>query len=530
MKSGNFKFNIRHSIRTKITILLTVVISCLVLLLLLVNNTLSEKFYLSDKRDSMLSTYESINSTMDSYDSGEINKSQMNARIEQISNSAAISTIVVNSDWTLVYTNVRGESDLLYRLQMSLFNSDVFNAKNGVESSHAGAANDGSINMSGKGVEEKRHIIESNDRYTLQQIYDARLQDDYYELWGTLDNGNSIMLRMAIQGIKDNVKISNEFITYIGFGILILGIIAAYSFSRYISKPILQLSSIAERMSELDFNAKYLGNDQGEIGMLGKSMNNMSEKLEQNISQLKSANLELKRDIDKKEKIDEMRTDFLSNVSHELKTPISLIQGYAEGLKEGITDDPESMDFYCDVIIDEAAKMNNMVKKLLSLNQIEFGNEELVMERFDIVELISSILESNKLRIEQADITVEFPQENEKIYVWSDEYKIEEVVTNYLSNALNHCEFEKIIKISLENVDDDIRVSVFNTGKNIPDEDLENIWIKFYKVDKARTREYGGNGIGLSIVKAIMDSYGKKCGAVNHENGVEFWFDLDGKA
>lgn len=96
-----------------------------------------------------------------------------------------------------------------------------------------------------------------------------------------------------------------------------------------------------------------------------------------------------------------MRSDFLSNVSHELKTPIALIQGYAEGLKEGISDDPESMEFYCDVIIDESNKMNEMVKKLLTLNQIEFGDEETVLERFDIVELLNSVISANTLRASQ---------------------------------------------------------------------------------------------------------------------------------
>ena len=283
-------------------------------------------------------------------------------------------------------------------------------------------------------------------------------------------------------------------------------------------------------MAAMDFDARYEGNDKGEIGILGESMNYMSSRLEQNIAQLKSANLELQRDIDKKVKIDQMRTEFLSNVSHELKTPIALIQGYAEGLKEGITDDPESMDFYCSVIMDEANKMNMMVKKLLTLNQIEFGDEELVMERFDIIELVSSVVNANELRAGQKGIKIIFNQADEHIDVWSDEYKIEEVITNYISNAINHCDFEKKIEVNVKKNGDNIRVSVFNTGKNIPEEDINNIWGKFYKVDKARTREYGGNGIGLSIVKAIMDSYGKEYGVRNLDNGVEFWFDLDAKS
>lgn len=146
-----------------------------------------------------------------------------------------------------------------------------------------------------------------------------------------------------------------------------------------------------------------------------------------------------------------MRTDFLSNVSHELKTPIALIQGYAEGLKEGITDDPESMEFYCDVIMDEANKMNTMVKRLLTLNQIEFGNDEPEMERFDINELIASVADANAIRAGQKNMSIVFDNRSEHNFVWADEYKTEEVLTNYISNALNHCDGKRAIEVRTEN-------------------------------------------------------------------------------
>ena len=200
-----------------------------------------------------------------------------------------------------------------------------------------------------------------------------------------------------------------------------------------------------------------------------------------------------------------MRKEFLSHVSHELKTPIALIQGYAEGLKENITDDEESKDFYCEVIADEAKKMNAMVKKLLTLNQIEFGNNQLSMQRFDVFE------------------------EEAPVYVWADELMIEEVFSNYLSNALNHVYENGTIRIWFERMDSNLRIHVYNDGKCIPEEELNKLWIKFYKVDKARTREYGGNGIGLSIVAATMKAHGKDFGVANKENGVDFYFDLDAK-
>ena len=298
--------------------------------------------------------------------------------------------------------------------------------------------------------------------------------------------------------------------------------------SRRLSQPMMELAELSQRMADLDFNAKFVSHQNNEIGFLGQHMNQLSETLEQTISELKTANNELQKDIEHKTQIDEMRKDFLSNVSHELKTPIALIQGYAEGLKECINDDPESRDFYCEVIMDEAGKMNTMVKNLLALNQLEFGNDITSMERFDIADLVQNVLNSVGILMEQKGIHLIF-KADEPLYVWADEFKVEQVVTNYVSNAINHCDYDKIIEVKLVRNGGSVRVSVFNTGNPIPENDLDKIWIKFYKVDKARTREYGGSGIGLSIVKAVMESMNKEYGVKNYDNGVEFWFEVDGK-
>ena len=248
-------------------------------------------------------------------------------------------------------------------------------------------------------------------------------------------------------------------------------------------RPVEELSGIAKRMSNLDFNIKYTVESNDEIGELGHSINLLSEKLEDTISDLKSANNQLQTDIEQKVQVDEMRKEFLSNVTHELKTPIALIQGYAEGLKDNISEDAESREFYCDVIIDEASKMNKMVKKLLTLNQLEFGNEMVELERFDVVSLIRSVLDNSEILIKQNDIRVQFEQA-EPMDVWADEYMMEEVVTNYLTNAIHYAKNEKVIDIRVVKEEKKVRVSFFNTGEPIPEEDIEKIWIKFYKVDK----------------------------------------------
>ena len=345
---------------------------------------------------------------------------------------------------------------------------------------------------------------------------------------GQLDEEHYFIIRTPLESIRESADISNKFYFAVGLMIIILSGLVIMVVTRRITRPISELTELSRKMSDLDFEAKYESKVGNEIDVLGDNFNRMSSQLETTISELKSANNELQRDIEDKIKIDKMRKEFLDNVSHELKTPIALIQGYAEGLKENISDDPESREFYCDVIMDEASKMNKLVKNLLTLNQLESGKDAVVMERFDIVSLIRGVLQTMNIMIGQKNAKVIFEAEK-PVYVWADEFKIEEVVTNYVSNALNHLEGEKEIEIKLQDEGNRVKISVFNTGTPIPEADVPNLWNKFYKVDKARTREYGGSGIGLSIVKAIMESMNQEYGVQNFDNGVEFWFTLDRK-
>ena len=376
--------------------------------------------------------------------------------------------------------------------------------------------------------DDQEKILKHSDDYVVRKIRDPQSGTDYLEMWGYLSDSVFVTMRSPLDSIRESANLANQFLIYLGIFGMFFGGILVWIFSRRITKPVLELARLSEDMANLNFDAKYTSGGKNEIGVLGENFNKMSDQLEKTISELKTANNQLQQDIEQKEKLENMRNEFLGNVSHELKTPIALIQGYAEGLKEGINDDPESTEFYCDVIIDEAGKMNRMVKNLLALNQLEFGEDDVQFERFDITSLISGVLQSLDILIEQKEAQVIFRHKN-PVYVWADEFKVEQVVRNYVNNALNHIDGEKVIEIKITQENDMAKITVFNTGTPIPEEDLPHIWEKFYKVDKARTREYGGNGIGLSIVKAIMDSFGKGYGAINHTNGVEFWFELDMK-
>ena len=464
----------------------------------LINAFFLKDYYMSEKKKAIVSAYEVLNQGISG---GLVGDEQFKTSMELICNTDNISIFVMDNSGEPKLATNRDYQILQRKLYSYIFEADTKNST----------------------------VLDKEENYTIRESRERVSQADYLEIVGTLDSGEPFIMQTAIESIRDSAAISNQFFIYVALTAMVFGSVLIWWLSRRISEPILELTDISRRMTELDFNAKFTSGSDNEIGVLGAHMNEMSENLEKTISELKTANNELQRDIEQKTQIDEMRKEFLSNVSHELKTPIALIQGYAEGLKECINDDAESRDFYCEVIMDEAQKMNTMVKNLLSLNQLEFGNDVVTMERFDIVALIRNVLNSSKILMDQKEIHLIFKEE-EPVYVWADEFKIEEVVTNYISNAIHHCEFDKVIEVKIQREDSLVRVSVFNTGQPIPEEDLDKVWIKFFKVDKARTREYGGSGIGLSIVKAIMDSLHRECGVRNYDNGVEFWFELDARA
>ena len=481
---------IKKSIKARLIVTFVGIVVIAFVLIALSNSFLLERYYVAKKTDAIQDVYEKLNQ----YDSLTSDKVQSLKSI----------CIEKNISWVILDTNHSEILDYDSRNANRLYAS-LFGYITGV-------------------APAKSSTLEETDNYTLEVNRDMDM--DYIDMWGMLNNNNVCWMRLPMAGISDSIQISNMFYLYTGMIVVAISILAIWFLSQRLTKPLEELTDISIRMSNLDFNAKYESGGEDEIGVLGQNFNKMSKELEQTISELKTANNELQKDIEKKERIDDMRKEFLSNVSHELKTPIALIQGYAEGLKECINDEAESRDFYCEVIIDEAAKMNNMVKKLLTLNQLEFGNDQISMECFDLTELVRGVVNSAQLLADQKDAQILFVQDT-SVYVWGDEFKIEEVVTNYVSNAINHIDGERKIEIKMQRREGHIRLSVFNTGKPIPEEDIDKIWIKFYKVDKARTREYGGSGIGLSIVKAIMESMNQKFGVKNYENGVEFWFELE---
>ena len=488
-----------HSIRRQLALIFIGLMAGTIFLCWLMNNLFLGQYYIRSRTEVIYEAYHKIQqaANSDTYSTEAFRK-----ELNDVCGIYNITVYVMDANSRLKYASINGGEELEKRLTAYIFGFFT----------------------------DEVEIIEEGDGYVVQQLHTEG--KDFLEMYGRLSTGISFIMHTPLESIRESAKIANRFLAYMGMVATLAGGVIIWFVSTKITKPILELNRISEKMVHLDFEAKYEGGASNEIGLLGENINKLSASLERSISELKTANNELQKDIERKEQIDAMRREFLANVSHELKTPIALIQGYAEGLSEGVNDDPESRSFYCEVIVDEASRMNNMVKKLLTLNQLEFGNDVVAMERFDVAALVKNYVQSAGILTRQNEITVRM-EEYGPVYAWGDVYKTEEVFMNYFSNAVNHClavdkDSGKIIVISLEQRDGKVRIGVFNTGQPIPEESVPHLWEKFYKVDKARTREYGGSGVGLSIVKAIMESMNQKYGVENYNNGVLFWFELDG--
>ena len=331
-----------------------------------------------------------------------------------------------------------------------------------------------------------------------------------------------VMLNTSVSAIEDAVTAFNDYALVLGiFAMIFCGMLSMVLCSNFV-RPILRINEAAKRIADMDFGEKLEIRSHDELGQLAESINHLSSELETKISQLSVANTQLKRDIEQKEKIDLMRRELLSNVSHEFKTPLAIIMGYAEGLQLNINNDEK--DYYCSVINDEAVKLNNLAARLLDLAELETGAIMDVSE-FSLSELAEERLKTMSYMFAEHGITTEFGTEGNCL-LSADAGRIEEVVNNLLANALHHTPDGGRIAVHVSGEDEKVSFSVFNSGSHIPDDSLQRIWESFYKVDKARTRKYGGSGLGLTIVSSIVNLHGGSYSAENTADGVLFRFTL----
>lgn len=335
---------------------------------------------------------------------------------------------------------------------------------------------------------------------------------------------------VEIYSFKGNVD-SNAFVALMltwGSVILILfaSLILVYIYTSRFTKPLIRMSEVTEKMSNMDFSEKCESKTNDEIGALSESINNLSTSLDITLNDLNEKNRQLSDDIEKKQTLEQLRKEFISSISHELKTPIAIIKGYAEGAQLMLeAEDINGAKEYCDIIAKESDRMNGLVFELLELSRYELGDSRLDLEEFELKAFIDDFITSEKIVFEEKGISYSCDIEN-GVFCQGDIVKLTMVLNNYVSNAISHISGEKQIHISMLDKGDFIRINVFNSGEHINDEDIEKIWKSFYRADKSRSRKEGRYGLGLSIVSAIQNLHETEYGVENTDGGVIFWFDI----
>ena len=485
-----------NSIQAKLFLIVASIVVITILFLVIINGVIFEAYYYYHIKNHLISSFEKIVEAQDNQEGVIKSLSEIeNVEIE-ITDTNNVMKYSTKNDFVKEFNSIPSVN---YEVKYSIFNQD--------------------------------EIIYNKDNIMICKIIDKVTGMNDILLKGTLED-KIIYIVKPISIIEESIKISNRSIWTITIFSMTVSAVAILLITAKFTKPISELNELAKGISNLDFSKKYtMHNTDDELNQLGMSINALSSTLEQKIKELEKHNMQLERDIEEKSKIDEMRKQFISDVSHELKTPISLIQGYAEGLIENVNSDEESKNFYAEVIVDESNKMDALVKRLLELMKLENEDSKFNDGEFNIIELINSITKKYDKRLKEENIKITIDKKKE-INVYADEFYIDEVFSNYFTNAMKNIkevDGKKEIKVSIKDSPniDKYRISVFNTGDNISNENLDKIWNRFYKADKSRNREKGGHGIGLSLVKAIMTRYKSEYGVNNLENGVEFYFDID---
>ncbi|MEH7457351.1 two-component sensor histidine kinase [Bacillus pseudomycoides] len=326
----------------------------------------------------------------------------------------------------------------------------------------------------------------------------------------------------SLQPVDEAMLVLKDYYVYALIIVFFVIILLSFYYSKIIVKPLIKMNRVTKKMANFDFSEKLPVSADDEIGGLSNSINTLSVNLKDRIDRLNVANAKLQQDIERERQLERTRKEFISGVSHELKTPLSVIRSFAEGIKDGVSKDTT---YYTDVILEETENMNRLIVEMLELAKLESGTYKLEMTAFSIGELVQQVYTKLLFSVEEKHLQVEIDA-NPSIYVEANRNRIEQVVVNLLSNAIRYTPDGKEISIRVIEKEDKVKVEIENTGNPIPDESLQKIWDRFYRLDASRSRHTGGTGLGLSIVKNILELHRANYGVYNTDDSVVFYFDL----
>ena len=327
--------------------------------------------------------------------------------------------------------------------------------------------------------------------------------DSRYILLGLPTKATGAMfIVFPLAPVEDTVAILKTQIIYILAILFVISLLISYIISRKLIKPLLVITNATTKMASGDFDTRIKSHSKDEIGRLSDAINHLGRELA---------------------KTEKLRRDFIANVSHELRTPLSLIKGYAETIRDVSGEDKEKRIDQLDIIIEESDRLSGIVNDILYLSKIQQEPAKIKKERFELASLISSTAAKYQIMKTGSGITLDFDI-NDPVYVTGDEEKIEQVLHNLISNAIDHSGSKEAIRIALIPKTDHVRVEISDKGRGISKEELIHIWDRFYK----STTKTQGSGLGLAIVKSILDAHKSEYGASSEpDKKTVFWFSLD---
>lgn len=513
-----------RSIRQRLFLQIAIVLLTTLTLIWLANITLLEDYYISQQKQRLLENYNTLNA-IDTLDLNDNFRSFI--KIESKSN---VVIIITQQDGTSVYAS-----------------RDYFNNADFMKQSLDGDSEGETIPLPPRRLIDNNPVSTSekpgikdrlehfrprmpneeiiNDKISFSTGLDSITGGQSVALIGQLSNGYNINLRTPIASVQSSIDVTNRFLVIIGAVVMVFAMGITFVFSNFFTKPIKEISRVTGHMKALDFSAECQVTSHDELGALAVNVNEMSQVLSSTISELNVSNQQLKEEVHAKNLLDQKRRQLLNNVSHELKTPLALMEGYAEALQLGIHTDPAKTDFYCNVIMDETEKMNQLVQSLLDIDQMEFGDSKSNPVTLNLSDYLTHTLHKYEPQYGQSGVslTTDIPS---NITAFVDSLRLEQVFVNYLTNAIHYTTGAKEVSVHLTTSTHKAIIKVHNSAASLSEEQMDKIWDSFYKTDKARTREVGGHGLGLSIVKAIQSSDGLGYGVYNEDDGVTFWFEL----
>lgn len=502
----------KRSITLKLFIITTFFFIAFITLTMVLQSLFIGKFYLSEKTDKFMKAFSSFTTSFNEYIKEGQDPSELFLDYET-KNGAMVATLNL-TDFT-IGMGLDANQNLSGRDIQSFDKNKLSSIRSAINEWYSNT--DYAFNV----ISNKKTILFSSTLNTsnIKNLIAVSPILENNEVTGILISVTSL------QPIDEAATVIKHFYVYFFILAILVIILLSFLFSNMISKPLKNLNKTATLMANMDFSVRCKVTSTDEIGNLASTLNFLSENLGKSLNELQDANEKLREDIEKEKQLEVMRREFVAGVSHELKTPISLISGYAEGLKDNVTNG-KKIDYYTDVIIDEADRMSILVSDMLDLSQLETGNFKLYIDEFYIIEFIHYFVNKHKNQLSSTNVNIETLISCDNVLVFGDRFRIEQVMNNLLSNAAKYTPEGKTIKINASLLEDEVLLEVENPGEHIPENEIENIWQKFYKVEKSRNRNLGGIGLGLSIVKNILSLHNSKFGVKNTDIGVKFYFTL----